>query len=107
MEIIIPATVRKDQNAKLGELNGCANSVPLTLENQTVGVGRVMFRGFDWLTFEPGRKFGGNLVFSTDVPDGTPRADLNALFETKTTTSRTKAAKAKKATVTDGNKSDE
>lgn len=83
MEIQIPASIRKDQIEPFGAMNRHANSVLVVLEGQSVKPGGVMFRGFDWRAFGVNKTFVGQLVFTTDVPEGTPRADLNALFATK------------------------
>ncbi len=83
MEIQIPASIRKDQIAVCGALQGCANSKPFVMEDQAAKVGGAMFRGFDWQAFGDNKTFVGQLVFTTDVPDDAPRADLNALFATE------------------------
>lgn len=106
MKIQIPASIRKDQIAVIRTMKGCVASKLVVLDGQQCQAGSVVFLGFDWLTFDPGRKFGGNLLFTTSVPSGASKADLNELFEAKATTSRTPAAPTKKATVVDVNHSD-
>ena len=95
MEIQIPASIRKDQITTTGGLKGCVASKLVVLDGQTCQAGSVMFVGFRGALNVKTKMYEGVFAFTSDVADGAPTTDLNALFVTKPA--------AKKVKATDGN----